>query len=91
MALRNTPNSTGQTAYELMFGRKVRTRLDLMKTRQIEQRNGEHPRESKSTREIEVGERVHIPRPIYEIEIWICDQKKRPIALHWVGWMGLLH
>lgn len=36
MALRKTPNSTEQTAYELMFGRKVRTRLDLMKASQIE-------------------------------------------------------
>lgn len=31
MTLRNGPNSTGQTAYELMFGRQIRTKPGLMK------------------------------------------------------------
>lgn len=44
MTFRNTPNSTGQIACELMFGRKVRKRLDLMKASQKEQSNGELPR-----------------------------------------------
>lgn len=29
MALRNTPNSTGQTGYELMFGRKGQNKTEL--------------------------------------------------------------
>lgn len=60
MTFRNTPNSTGQIAYELMFGRKVRKRLDLMKASQREQSNGELPRKSKNTRERKVGERIQI-------------------------------
>lgn len=62
MALMNTPDSTGQTAYYelLMFGRKVRTRLDLMKASQWDQSVVKLPRKSNITSEPKVGELVQI-------------------------------
>lgn len=62
MALMNTPNSTRQTAYYelLMFVRKVRTRLDLIKSSQGEQRGVTFPSKSKNTSEPKSCELVQI-------------------------------
>ncbi|XP_054259475.1 uncharacterized protein K02A2.6-like [Macrosteles quadrilineatus] len=58
MSLRNATNATGSSAYELMFGRRIRTRLDLMKRPQdhTEMPNGC----TKIKREFRVGDRVQV-------------------------------
>lgn len=56
MALMNTPDSTRQTAYYelLMFGKKVRTRLDLMKASQWEQSGVKLPIKSNNTSDLKL-------------------------------------
>ncbi|XP_054272605.1 uncharacterized protein K02A2.6-like [Macrosteles quadrilineatus] len=58
MSLRNATNATGSSAYELMFGRRIRTRLDLMKKPQdhTEMPDGC----TKIKREFRVGDRVQM-------------------------------
>ncbi|XP_054284384.1 uncharacterized protein K02A2.6-like [Macrosteles quadrilineatus] len=58
MSLRNATNATGSSAYELMFGRRIRTRLDLMKKPQdhTEMPDGC----TKIKREFRVGDRVQV-------------------------------
>ncbi|XP_054259822.1 uncharacterized protein K02A2.6-like [Macrosteles quadrilineatus] len=58
MSLRNATNATGSSAYELMFGRRIRTRLDLMKKPQdhTEMPNGC----TTMKREFRVGDRVQV-------------------------------
>ncbi|XP_054263322.1 uncharacterized protein K02A2.6-like [Macrosteles quadrilineatus] len=58
MSLRNATNATGSSAYELMFGRRIRTRLDLMKRPQdhTEMPDGC----TKIKREFRVGDRVQV-------------------------------
>lgn len=59
MALRNAPNSsTGYSAYELMFGRRIRTRLDLMKATNTNK--GEFHQESRKIRKMLIGEKVQV-------------------------------
>lgn len=54
MQLRKAPNSTGKNAYELMFGRTIRTNLDLM----VPAPKKTYYRPAQLKRELEVGQRV---------------------------------
>ncbi|XP_054279176.1 uncharacterized protein K02A2.6-like [Macrosteles quadrilineatus] len=58
MSLRNATNATGSSAYELMFGRRIRTRLDLMKKPQ--DHTGMPDECTKIKREFRAGDRVQV-------------------------------
>jgi RNase H-like domain found in reverse transcriptase/Integrase core domain/Integrase zinc binding domain len=57
---RKAPNiTTNQSPSELMFGRQIRTRLDLLK-RQLAVEKNEEAGQHEATREFEVGEKVQV-------------------------------
>lgn len=85
MTLRNGPNYTGQTAYELMFGRQIRTKPGPMKAcKEKYIALAILARNSKNTREFKVGERVQIRMtklPNGNLELWPTETDSNIILL----------